>query len=62
MELTVSEARRLHEEAPAMTAKELRRIGRHYGYEWVSKIAKAQLVKVFRKTMQEFVEQQGEKL
>lgn len=51
-ELTKCEAARLHDEAGAMTAAEIRRIGEAYGMAWVSSLRKPELVKAFRRALE----------
>jgi hypothetical protein len=51
MTLTAKEARRLHDEAPSMTIKELRRLGElhGFGHGWLKSIDKRTLVRLFRR-------------
>lgn len=60
-ELTVAEAKRLHDEAGAMTVKELYATGLLYGHAWLKGIPKPKLVKHFRKAMEEFLAKHGQK-
>lgn len=52
---SVAEARRLIDEAGAMTEKELRRIGAIYGHVWLTNIRKAKLVGHFQRAMEKHI-------
>lgn len=54
--LTKNEAMRLHEEAPALTVKELRRLNKlHFGSEFLSSADKKTIVRVFRQSLDKFM-------
>jgi len=54
--MTEGEAKRLHEEAPAMTKAEIRRMARfHFRTEWLSSVSKPFLVKAFRQLLERHI-------
>lgn len=57
--LTVAKARRLYDEAPSMTVKELYATGLKYGHAWLTGIRKPKLVRLFRKQMDRFLTENG---
>ena len=54
--MTVYEARRLHEEAGAMTMAEMRRIGLVYGVAWRTNLDKGELTRAFRRWLSQWTD------
>lgn len=61
--LALTDARRLYDEAEAMTVAELRRINKlYFGSEWLSSAKKKTIVRGFRKDLEKVITEAGGKL
>lgn len=59
-QLSVAEARRLHDGAAAMSVPELRRFGKlYFGREWLSSARKKSIVNGFRKSLEDVIDAAG---